>query len=301
MLDTDPTRPAETPAQRSAAARQRPLQVIEPRRRGALERVRELRQYRGLLGYFGARSMEKITARTVLGRWWLVLRPVFDILTAALIFGGVLAIDSPTVPYVLFFLAGATCWRLLETGLLWSTRSLEIHRRILSKVYFPRLLLPVAALAPALIEFACYLAALSLAIAYFSLSDGTLYLRVGPELLVAVGALAMSQALALGIGLWTAVLGANARDVRYSLQFFTGFWYLLTPVVYPLTMVPEQFRPLAELNPMTPIVELFKWGLLDAGEVRPFGLTIAGALIVAVWAGGLWFFGRAEAQAVDGL
>jgi lipopolysaccharide transport system permease protein len=266
-----------------------------------MERIRELRQYRGLLGYFGARSMEKITARTVLGRWWLVLRPVLDILTAALIFGGVLAIASPAVPYVLFFLAGATCWRLLENGLLWSTRSLEIHRRLLSKVYFPRLLLPVAALAPALIEFGCYVVALSLAIVYFSLLDGTLYLNLGPELLVAVGALAMSQALALGIGLWTAVLGANARDVRYSLMYITAFWYLLTPVIYPLSLVPDRFRPIAEINPMTPIVELFKWGLVGAGEVRPVGLAIAGALIAAVWAGGLWFFGRAEAQAVDAL
>jgi lipopolysaccharide transport system permease protein len=300
MLDTDPTSPADAAARPASGRRQPALQVIEPRRRGALERVRELRQYRGLLGYFGARSMEKITARTVLGRWWLVLRPVFDIMTAALIFGGVLAIESP-VPYVLFFLAGATCWRLLEMGLLWSTRSLEIHRKLLSKVYFPRLLLPFAALAPALIEFACYLAALFLAILYFSVSDGTMYLRLGPELLAAVGALMMSQALALGIGLWTAVLGANMRDVRYSLVYFTAFWYLLTPVVYPLSLVPERFRGIAEINPMTPIVELFKWGLLDAGEVRPVGLAIAGALIAVVGTGGLWFFGRAEAQAVDAL
>jgi lipopolysaccharide transport system permease protein len=301
MPDSNPTVTADASERAPDGSQQAPLRVIEPRRQGAIERVRELRQYRGLLGYFGARSMEKITARTVLGRWWLVLRPVLDILTGALIFGGVLAIQSPQVPYVLFFLAGATCWRLMETGLLWATRSLEIHRRLLSKVYFPRLLLPFAALAPALIEFACYLAALGGAIVYFSLADGTLYLNTGPELLAAVGALAMSLTLALGIGLWTAVLGANARDVRYSLMYFTAFWYLLTPVVYPLSLVPERFRGIAEINPMTPIVELFKWGLVGAGEVRPVGLVIAGALIAAAWAGGLWFFGRAEAQAVDGL
>jgi lipopolysaccharide transport system permease protein len=300
MIESDAS-PAELETATPRRGRRKHVQVIEPRRRGALERSRELRQYRGLLGYFGARSMEKITARTILGRWWLVLRPVMDIATGALIFSGVLKIPSLHLPYVLFFLAGATCWRLLETGLLWTTRSLEIHRRLLSKVYFPRLLLPVAALAPAMIEFACYLIALTLAVLFFWAKDGTTYLEFGPGMLAAVCALLMSQALALGIGLWTAVLGAQTRDLRYSLTYFLGFWYLMTPVVYPLSLVPPGLQGIAQINPMTSIVELFKWGLFDAGSVRPGGLAGAGVLIVVVWIGGLWYFGRAESAAVDGL
>jgi lipopolysaccharide transport system permease protein len=300
MIESEAT-PAQLEPSAPRRARNKPVQVIEPRRRGAAERARELLLYRRLLGYFGARSMEKITARTMLGRWWLVLRPVMDIATGALIFSGVLNIPSLHLPYVLFFLAGATCWRLLETGLLWTTRSLELHRKLLSKVYFPRLLLPVASLAPALIEFACYLIALALATLFYWVKDGTLYLEIGWNLFAAVGALAMSQALALGIGLWTSVLGARTRDLRYSLTYFLGFWYLMTPVVYPLSLVPAGLQGVAQANPMTSIVELFKWGLFDAGSVRPGGLIGAGIAIAVVWIGGLWFFGRAESAAVDGL
>ena len=275
--------------------------VIEPRRQGLGERLRELRQYRRLLRYFGTRALDKLTARTVLGRWWLLLRPTLDVVIATVIFGGVLNIPSIDVPYPVLFIAGATCWRLFENSLLWTTRSLELNRKLISKVYFPRLLLPFAALAPALVEFAIYITFLLVAITIASLADGELYLRVGPELLGSAAALVMAVAFALGIGLWTSVLGANTRDVRFSLNYILGFWFFLTPVIYPLSMIPASYRTVAALNPMTPIVELFKWGLLDAGEVRPVGLLFAGVVIVATWAGGLSFFSRAEAEAVDRL
>jgi lipopolysaccharide transport system permease protein len=278
------------------------VHVIEPRRPGAAERLRELRTYRGLLRYFALRSLQKVTGRTILGNWWLFLRPACEVGTAVLIFAGVLNVrSSGPVPYLVMFIAGATCWRLFENCALWSTRSLELNRKLLGKVYFPRLLLPVASLAPAFVEFAFYLAFLAAAVAIASAIDGTLYLRADFGLLAAPVALAMGAMFALGIGLFTSVLGANARDVRFTLGYVLGFWYFLTPVIYPLEMVPANARWLAELNPMTPIVELFKWGLLDAGSVRPTGLVIASVLITCVWIGGLRFFSRYEAEAVDRL
>lgn len=277
------------------------IRVIEPRRAGWRERFRELHQYRRLLRFFGGRSLEKITGRTILGKYWLGLRPVLEVGTAALVFGGVLNIPSVHVPYLVLFIAGATCWRLFENTMLWTTRSLELNRKLITKVYVPRLILPFASLAPAAVEFAFYLTFLTAAIVIASAVDGQLYLNVGPELLGAMAALGMALLLSFGLGLFTSVVGANARDVRFTLTYLLGFWYFVTPVIYPLTMVPEKFRWLATLNPMTPIVELFKWGLLDAGDVRELGLVLSAAMIVVVWCAGLTFFGRAEAQAVDRL
>jgi len=277
------------------------VRLIEPRRQGPAERLRELHQYRGLLKFFALRTLDKVTGRTILGNWWLFLRPACEVSTAVLIFGGVLQVQSIDVPYAVLFLGGATCWRLFENTIVWSTRSLELNRKLLGKVYFPRLLLPVASLAPAIVEFAFYVVFLAGAIAILGLANGELYLRMDLGLLAALGALIAALLLGLGIGLFTSVLGANARAVRFTLSYMLGFWYFVTPVIYPLSMVPERFRWLAELNPMTPIVELFKWGLIDAGAVRPTGLSIAGLLIVVVWVTGLWYFSRVEAEAVDRL
>jgi len=291
---------APTPAVAETRESSRVVQVIEPRRLGAAERIRELRTYRGLLRFFALRSLEKIVGRTVLGKWWLVLRPSVEVGTAVLIFAGILgAKSSGRVPYVVMFIAGATCWRLFENSALWSTRSLELNRKLLGKVYFPRMLLPVASLAPAIVEFLFYLGFLVVAIAIASALDGYMYLRTDAGLLLAPVALGMGLMLAVGIGLFTSVLGASARDIRFSLGYVLGFWYFLTPVIYPLEQVPPRMRWLVELNPMTPIVELFKWAVLDAGQVRPVGLAVSAGLIVCVWAAGLRFFSRYEAEAVD--
>jgi lipopolysaccharide transport system permease protein len=293
--------PPDKAEQRGRRSPDEQLQVIEPRRPGAGERLRELRAHRGLLRFFAVRATDKVVRRTVLGRAWLFLRPLLDVGSRVLIFGGLLGVPSGGVPYFVFFLAGMTAWALFENTLVWATRSLELNRKLLQKVYFPRIILPVASAAPALYELVVYGCLLAIVIALYSALDGTLYLNVGPELIAAVAALALSGAFALAIGLWTSVWGANTRDVRYSLLYVLGFWFFVTPVIYPLDLVPDGWRFFAELNPMTPIVELFKWGLVGAGDVEAVPLAITIAMTVAIAIGGLWNFGRAEAAAVDRL
>jgi lipopolysaccharide transport system permease protein len=277
------------------------VHMIEPRRAGVLERLRELRRYRGLMGFFGDRAIDKLAARTVLGRTWLVLRPLLDVASRVLVFGALLNAPSNGIPYPLFFLASATAWRLFESGWIWATRSLEINRRLLQKIYLPRLLIPLASFAPAIWELAVFLVLLTVGITLYAVLGGELYLVLDPQLLGAVAALALAALLALAFGIWTSILGANARDIRYGLTYFLGFWMFVTPVVYPLSLIPEAWRPLATVNPMTPVVELFRWGLFDAGIVSPLGLAWVCALIVGVGGLGLWYFGRAEAVAVDSL
>ena len=276
--------------------------VIEPRLPGLRERLRELIAYRRLMPYFAGRALEKTYARTKLGVPWLVVRPLGDTATRAFVFGSVLNAPSAAgAPYFLFFLVGMSAWHLFDRSLLWSTRSLELNRRLLTKLYFPRLVLPFAGVAPALVEFGVYLVLIAGTLGYFAISDGHLYLAAAPRLLTALAGYLIAAGLAIGLGLWTSVLGANARDVRFSLRYVTEAWFFLTPVIYPLSALPHVARELVWFNPMTPAVELVKWGVIGAGTVHVGPLVASLAVIVAIWTGGLRFFGRAESAAVDRL
>jgi lipopolysaccharide transport system permease protein len=278
-----------------------PVTVIEPRRQGVGARLAELWRHRRLARFFGNRALRKRYANTVLGRGWLVLRPLAGTVPGALIFGGVLQAPSQGLPYFLFFVAGMTVWTTFDRCLYWATRGIELNRGLLTRLYFPRLLLPVASITPGLVELALFGAMLALTIAWLGLVDGTWFLEVGPGLLAAAGALVLCLAFALGLGLWTSVLAARARDVRYSLQILLGFWMLITPVIYPLDAVPARFRDLAAANPLTPLLELFRWGLLGRGDVEPISLAASIAIIVGVGVAGLWYFDRAEAASIDSM
>ena len=257
-------------------------------------------RHRGLIRFFGSRATQKMYARTKLGRLWIPLRPILDTSSKALIFGGLLGAQADGAPYLVFFMAGMAAWTLFDRGLYWMTRSLELNRNLLSKLYFPRLLLPVAGLAPALVETLVYFGLLGIVLVVFLFMDGTWYMELDPlHLLAVVGALALCIGLAGAIALFTSVLGASTRDMRFTLSYITNFWFFLTPVIYPLSQVPERFQGLAQVNPMTPVVELFKWGLLDGGTVSAGGLAWTCALIVVIAATGLAFFVRAENFAVD--
>lgn len=273
--------------------------VIEPRRHGVAVRLRELWKHRALLRFFARRSIEKRTARTILGKFWLVLRPFLNAGTKALIFGGLLAAPSNGIPYFLFFLCGMAIWHLFEESVYWSTRGMELNRGLLRKLYIPRILLPVASAAPGLVEGSVYAGFVGLALLGYGLADQHNYLVLGWPLLAAAGALVCAMVFSMGLSLWTSVGSAHTRDVRFSLRYGLGFWFFLTPVIFPISEVPAPFNTIAAFNPMAPLVELFRWGLVDAGAVLRLGLVYSVTFSLVMLISGLWFFNRAEAHAVD--
>ncbi|MFN0060471.1 MAG: ABC transporter permease [Planctomycetota bacterium] len=275
--------------------------VIEPRTAGAVARAREMWNYRFLFRYFAARMLEKTYARTALGRLWIFIRPLFPVLVNTLVFGGLIGVSSGEVPYFLFFLAGIASWQLFDQSIFWATRSLELNRKFIKRLYFPRMILPLASVAPALVECLIYLGLILIAAGYYYLSTGKLYLIPGVNLLLAFVAMGLSVALAVGMGLWTSVIGAYIRDVRFTLRYVLSFWFFLTPVIYPSTYIPEKLRWLVALNPMATLVETFRWGTLGIGEFRPWSFLLAIGIIVVVSAGGAWYFAKAEAASVDKL
>lgn len=275
--------------------------VIGPRRPGAANAATELWRSRRLIGWFGKRFLEKRYQRTWLGWWWLPLRPTLDVVARAFVFGSILSVPSEGVPYLLFFLIGMSAWNLFEESVYWSARALEINRRVLRRAYVPRLTMLVGSLAIGTIEYLIYLIMAALAVTYYLLADGTTYLDLGTNTLATVAGLALIVLLAQSLGLWLSVLGAQARDVRFGLRYFTGFWFFLTPVIYPLDAVPENLRWLAAINPVTAPVEMVKYGILGTGGVPTGALAVTVGFIVVVATAGIAFFRRSEAAAVDAM
>ena len=277
--------------------------VIEPRQHGAFARLRELWSYRYLWWYFASVTVTSLYRKSALGWLWLLLRIVFPIGLNALVFGDMLnqAEKVDRVPYFLFFVCGMATWMLFERSLLFITRSVEQNRRLVTRVYFPRLILPVAAVAPGLVYLAVLLVVLVATVVFFHNRDGIWYVTLQPRLLVSLAAVAVSLLFAIAVGLWTSVLQARYRDVRYALRYVMPFWFLLTPVIYPLSEISDRYRWLVALNPMAPIVEAFKWGTFGDGvfPAVPAGASLAVVILTMIT--GMWFFNREEAASVDKL
>jgi lipopolysaccharide transport system permease protein len=273
--------------------------VIEPRREGLPARLRDVWRYRRLMRFFAVRTLQKLYANTVLGWAWLFIRPLVPLLVNTLIFSGVLRVGSHGIPYFLFLTTGNTIWEFFASGLTWGTRSLELNRGFMSKVYVPRLIMPVAAMAPSYLYLGVNLAVLALAIVYYKVTSGVTYLAP-MNLGWALAAFALTIVLALGISLWTSVLALHARDVRFTLGYVLGFWVFLTPVMYPLN-VPDKWQWAISLNPMAAIVNAFKYGVLGIPVLNLEHFGIAVLIAVIAMSSGLWFFNRADATAADKL
>jgi lipopolysaccharide transport system permease protein len=277
--------------------------VIEPRQHGAFARLRELWSYRYLWWFFASASVTALYRGSALGWVWLLLRVVFPIGLNALVFGNVLgqAEKVDHAPYFLFFVCGMASWMVFERSLFYITRSVEQNRRLVTRVYFPRLILPVSAIAPGLVYLAVLLVVLALTVVLFHQRHGVWYVTLQPGLLVSVAAVVVSLFFAVAVGLWTSVLQARYRDVRYALRYVIPFWFLLTPVIYPLSEISNRYRWLAALNPMAPLVEAFKWGTLREGSFPAVPAAMSFVLVILTMVTGLWFFNREEAASVDKL
>lgn len=289
------------------AGRERKAQkwVIEPARVGLVARAEELWRYRRILWFFASRRIKERYEDKTLGRFWMFAQPLAPILISTVIFGSMLQVPSDGVPYFLFFLAGMSCWRIFDRGVQRVTRSLDQNRALIKKVYFPRLIAPISSVAPALSEFGVLFTLLILACVYYYVKDGVFYLRPGPQILVAFLAVVMAAFLSISVGLWTSVMQVRHKDVQFSIRYFMQLWFYVTPVIFPLSqllsLLPERLHFVAYLNPMTPVVEMYKWGLLGIGSFSVTGVLVGTLTALAVFSSGVVYFNRSEAASVDRL
>jgi lipopolysaccharide transport system permease protein len=254
--------------------------------------------HRRQFGFFGRRLIEKRFIRTWLGIAWIPLRPALDVGMRALLFGGLLTVSSEGLPYMVFFAIGMAAWTVLESTALWATRSLEVNRSVLRRIHVPRIVPLTSAIAPAIMEFTLYLSIGLIAVVYYGIADGITYIRLPFDTsgLVALGGLAILVITGLGIGLWTSPFVAQARDIRFGFGYVAALWQFTTPVIYPISAIPERYRPIAEHNPATAPVDAFKHALLGTPGPSWTSWLISVGFAAALLASGWWFFSRREQE-----
>jgi lipopolysaccharide transport system permease protein len=230
--------------------------------------------------------------QTALGAAWAVLQPLATMLAFTLFFGKLARIPSDGHPYAIFSFAALVPWTYFANALTQASNSLVDHERLITKVYFPRLLLPLASVLAGLVDFGiAFVVLLGLGI-HFGLTPGIRVLVV-PLLVLLVAA------TALGAGLWLSALNVQYRDVRYVTPFIIQFWLFITPVAYPSSLIPDRWRAVYGINPMAGVVEGFRWALLGSGSSLAPVITSSIITIVVVLTGGLYYFRRMERTFAD--
>ena len=270
-------------------------------REGFAARVREVWQYRRILWFFALNAVRSLYSKTRLGMPWLFIRTLLPVLIASFVFGAVMNVPSVGVPYFIFFTTGQLAWNFFDGPLIRASRGLDVNRQLLTKLYIPRVILPLAQMAAGLVEPVIMIGVLAGGLVYYRATDGVWYVAAEPRLLAVVPAVLTILSFAFGLSLWTSVWQARARDTRFILRYVVTFWLYFTPVIYPLSVVPAHLRWLAYLNPLTAPVETFKWAVLPA--LQPawdwFGYSVA--VTAVVWIGGAAYFAGAEGATVDKL
>ncbi len=252
----------------------------------------ELWEYRELLYFLTWRDIKVRYKQTVLGAAWAVIQPLGMMLVFTIFFGHLVGVPSDGLPYPIFAYTALLPWQLFSRALTDASTSLVVNERLITKVYFPRLLIPVSAVLASLVDFA---------IAFVLLLGMMVFYGIVPTGSVLMLPLFVLLALmtALGIGFWLSALNAQYRDVRYTLPFLTQFWLFATPVVYPASLVPEQWRLLYGLNPMTGVVEGFRWALLGGTGAPDTMLAVSATVVLGVFIGGLYYFNRVGETLAD--
>jgi lipopolysaccharide transport system permease protein len=276
------------------------LTIIEPRPERLGARLRELWRFRHFYPFVFRELMLRRVRRMLLGSWWLVLRPLIPTAMAVVTFTFVASIDSEGLPYAVFFLSGFLTWNIFHSTLGFAPRSLMWMQGLMRRTYFPRLLVPLAALGPPLIEFAIVIAFFLASLAYFWLQDGVVYLWLSPALLLVPLCIGLALLLAICVGMVFAVIALFVRDVIYSVGYVVQIMMLLTPVIYPLSALSEPFRTImAVVNPMAMLVETTRWALTGAGAFEPLLFAIACLVLALLVVGCLWLFLRVETALGD--
>lgn len=292
---TTTTSPAEFPASQPLEPNP-PAVVIQPTRGLASLQLPAVWQYRELLYFLVWRDIKVRYKQSVLGVLWIIIQPVVSMVIFSVIFGGLLNVPSGGVPYPIFAFAALLPWNYFAGSLARSSTGLVDSAHLITKVYFPRLIIPIAGVLSGLVDFA---------IAFLVLVGLMLYYGVAPTLAVVLlpAFLLLALLTALGFSLWLSAFNVRFRDVKHLIPFLVQTWMYATPVIYGSTLIPERFRFLLGLNPMTGVVEGFRWALLgqQLAEAQPPGplFALSVAITLLVLAGGLIYFRATERTFAD--
>lgn len=267
------------------------MTIVEPPHGFSID-FKELWHFRELLFFLVWRDVKVRYKQTALGAAWAIIQPVTAMVVFTVIFGRFAKIPSEGVPYEVFVFVGLLPWLYFSQAMSSSGASLVSSSNLITKVYFPRIIVPAAAIIVPLVDFVLAFSVLIALLGWHGIVPG-------PQVIALPAFLALALLTAAGVGLWLAALTVRYRDVPFALPFLTQLWLFATPVVYPLSIVPEQWRWLFSLNPMAGVLDGFRWALLDRPppDASVIAFSFAAALILL--ASGFAYFQRVERHFAD--
>ena len=272
--------------------------IIQPQRNLLDLRLGELWHYRDLVVLFVRRDFVSVYKQTVLGPLWYLIQPLLTTITFTVIFGNIASLPTDGLPQFLFYMSGTVVWSYFAECLNKTADTFKQNANLFGKVYFPRLVVPVSILLSNLITFFIQFALFLVFVGFFALR-GTpiqfnwLWIALSPILLL------MMAGLGLGFGIIISSLTTKYRDLRFLVQFGVQLLMYATPVIYPVSAIPERFQWIILINPMTPIVEAFRYAFLGAGTVNPALLVYSfGFMLVVTFLGSI-IFNRVEQTFMD--
>jgi lipopolysaccharide transport system permease protein len=252
----------------------------------------EIWRYRELLWFLAWRDIKLRYKQTALGVAWAVIQPLFTMIVFSILFGQLVKLPSDGTPYPVFVLCALLPWQLFAYALTQSSNSIVAKQRLITKVYFPRLLVPLSSVLSGLADFFVALALLVVFMAYYGVYPGWAIAAIPLFALLAIAA-------ALAVGLWLSALSVQYRDVRYALPFLTQFWMFASPVAYSTSLVPPEWRGWYGLNPMAGVIDGFRWALLGSAECSWSTLAVSTTTVVLLLVGGMFYFRRVECTFAD--
>lgn len=253
----------------------------------------ELWRYRDLFFFLVWRDIKVRYAQTVLGALWAVFKPVITMIVFTVIFGGLAKIESDGLPYSVFSLCALVPWTYFSTAVNNSSLSLMTNPALVTKIYMPRLIIPSAPILAGLLDFAIAMVILLGMLLFFGIVPSVAALGMVPLLL------ALTMLTAFGLGFWLSALNIQYRDIKHVAPFLVQLWMYGSPVVYPMSLVPEQYRLAYSLNPLVSVVEGFRLYLAGNGTLRPEYLLASFLMAVLFFVSGLVFFRRSERVFAD--
>jgi lipopolysaccharide transport system permease protein len=271
---------------------QPPILILRPSSGWVALDLRSLWEYRELVYFLMWRDIKVRYKQTMLGCAWVILQPVALMVVLSFFFGRLAQIPSDGLPYPVFVFSALLPWQLFAYALNQSSNSLVANDRLISKVYFPRLVIPLAAVLSGLIDFSIAFMILLLLMFLYGLMPTIALLFVPIFVLFAV-------MTALSMGLWLSAVNVQYRDVRYTIPFLIQLWLFISPIAYPTSLVPESWRWLYALNPLVGVIEGFRWALLGSTRGPGPELVLSVAVVFALLVGGLYYFRRMEKTFAD--
>jgi lipopolysaccharide transport system permease protein len=266
--------------------------IIEPPRGWQALDLREIWHYRELLYFLAWRDVKVRYKQTLIGATWAILQPFLTMVIFSILFGELIQLSTNGVPYTVFVYSALLPWTLFAGALARSGSSLVYDANLISKVYFPRLILPFAAVFSMLVDFF---------LSFLILIGMMLFYGIVPTIAILTLPLFLVLALvtALGVGVWLSALHVKYRDIAYVIPFLVQFWFFMTPIAYPGTIIPEHWRLIYSLNPMTGVVEGFRWALLGQQHLPGAFFFLPVLVVLIVFTGGLFYFRRMEYEFAD--